>query len=68
MDYHNWEKGKKLLYHGDSRHEGMPRVVTFDAWTAFIDRYDVIFVEELEGYILPSDVMTKEQIDAMFEE
>lgn len=68
MDYHNWEKGKKLLYHGDVRLTGYPTIVHFTHWGTYLDQYDVIFVEEFGGYILPSDVMTREQIDDLFEE
>jgi hypothetical protein len=65
MDYHNWEKGKKLLYYDDG---GTPTIVHFTYWDTYCGQYDVIFVEEFGGYILPSDVMTKEQIDDMFKE
>lgn len=68
MESYGFKKGQKVIYLSNLGGQPHIQTVTISGMGTYLDQYDTLFVEEFEGYILPSDVITRERILEYFEE
>ena len=63
LSEHGYEKGQKVLY----LESGTLTIVTILDVDMYLGLYDIIMVEEFEGFIEPHQIYTREDIMEMFD-